>query len=61
MSHTGHWSWERHLVVAGFGAPKLAAITVSRCHLILVIRSPGELADLEHAQAEPLDLCEHAV
>ena len=41
--------------------PKLAAITVSRCHLILVIRSPGELADLEHVQAEPLDLCEHAV
>jgi len=34
---------------------------VSRCHLILVIRSPGELADLEHVQAEPLDLCEHAV
>ena len=38
--------------------PKLAAITVSRCHLILVIRSPGELTDLEHVQAEPLDLCE---
>jgi len=29
--------------------------------LILVIRSPGELADLEHVQAEPLDLREHAV
>ena len=41
--------------------PELAAITVSRCHLILVIRSPGELADLEHVQAEPLDLCAHAV
>ena len=41
--------------------PKLAAITVSRCHLILVVRSPGELADLEQDQAEPLDLCEHAV
>jgi hypothetical protein len=29
--------------------------------VILVIRSPGELADLEHVQAEPLDLYEHAV
>ncbi len=41
--------------------PELAVITVSRYHLILVIRSPGELADLEHVQAEPLDLCEHGV
>jgi hypothetical protein len=41
--------------------PELAAATISRCHLILVIRSPDELADLEHVQAEPLDLCEHAV
>ena len=61
MSHTGHGSWERHLLVAGSVRPKLAAITVSRCHLIMVIRSPGELADLEHVQAELLDLCEHAV
>jgi thioredoxin reductase (NADPH) len=22
VSHTGHWSWERHLLVAGFGAPE---------------------------------------
>jgi hypothetical protein len=41
--------------------PELAAITVSRCLLMLVIRSPGELADLEPVQAEPLDLCERAV
>jgi hypothetical protein len=52
---------ERHLSQRGSVRPKLAAITVSRCHLILVFRSPGELADLEHVQAEPLDLCEHAV
>ena len=32
-----HWSWEWHLLIAGFGYPKLAAITVSDCHLILVI------------------------
>ena len=43
-------------VVAGFGI-----ITVSRWHSILVFRSPGELADLEHVRAEPFDLCEHAV
>src|ERR1039457_873458 len=61
VSHTGHGSWERHLLLAGSVRPKLAAITVSRCHLIMVIRSPGELADLEHVQAELLDLCEHAV
>jgi hypothetical protein len=42
--------------------PNLAGDPVDeRCHLILVIRSPGELADLEHVQAEPFDLCEHAV
>jgi hypothetical protein len=49
------------LLVAGSVRPELAAITVSRCHLMLVIRSPGELADLEHVQAEPLDLSERAV
>ena len=45
--------------------PKLAAITVSRCHLILVFRRPGELADLEHVQAERFYACvpevDHAV
>jgi hypothetical protein len=40
--------------------PELAVITVSRCHLILVFRSPGELADLKHVQAELLDLCGYA-
>jgi hypothetical protein len=39
----------------------VAARQVRRHHLILVIRSPGELAGLDHVQAEPLDLCEHAV
>ena len=35
----GHWSWERHLLVAGARVrPKLAAIRVSGCHLILMIR-----------------------
>ncbi len=47
-----------------FGCPgtgeELAVITVSRCHLIPVFRSPGELADLKHLQAELLDLCGYA-
>ena len=40
--------------------PERAVITVSRCHLILVFRSTGELADLKHVQAELLDPCGYA-
>ena len=36
--------------------PKLVAITVIGSRLILVISSPGELADLGHVQAERVDL-----
>jgi hypothetical protein len=35
--------------------PKLAAITVTGCHLILVICGRGELADLEQVQVH--DAC----
>ena len=41
--------------------PRLVAIKVSGCHLILVICVWGELADLEEVQAERLDLGQHAV
>ena len=40
--------------------PELAVITLRRCHLILVFRSPGELADLKYVHAELLDLCAFA-
>jgi hypothetical protein len=52
---------ERHRLVAGFGTPETSGHHGEPGHLILVFRSPGELADLEHVQAEPLDRCEHAV
>jgi hypothetical protein len=41
--------------------PKLAAITVTGCHLIMVICVRSELADLEQVQAERLDLGQHTV
>jgi hypothetical protein len=43
---------------AGTGAPKLVAITVTGCHLILVICVRSELADLEQVQALGLELLE---
>jgi hypothetical protein len=37
----GHWSWERHLLVAERTRPTVVAVTVSGGDLILVICGPG--------------------
>ena len=37
----GHWSWERHLLVAEGTRPTVVAVTVSGGELFLVIRGPG--------------------
>ena len=38
---TGHWSWERRLLVTKRARPTVVAVTVSGGDLILVIRGPG--------------------
>ena len=41
--------------------PTVVVITVSGCHLILVICGCGEMADLDQVEAERVDLNQHAV
>src|SRR6266516_517510 len=60
-SRTGALVMGRHLFVTGLVQPKLTAIKVSGCHLILVIALRSELADLDEVEAERLDLGQYAV